>query len=197
MADNPLLNIDEEKVDHLIENGSAPPEATSFSAEAHRDQFLSGLASENRNPTPTQDLKAKPDTVPARPGVPLVQRPLEINGVFYDPLHPPRAYQKADRSMEYRGGKPLEREEADRLYSERFWQRQPKGVREAMIENIQKGAESGFIGSYVDPGGITDDDREKLSAYRNLAKELGYEVGEYKFESNSHMARAPIRKLVH
>ncbi len=145
--------------------------------------------------TPTQDLNTKPETVPSRPEGPIVQRPMEINGVFYDPLHPPKAYQKEDGSMEYRGGKPLERDQADKLYSERFWQRQPKGVRESMIDIIKERAEGGSFVIAVDPRGITDDDREKLSAYRDLAKQIGYEVGEYKFESKSHIVHAPIKKI--
>ena len=41
------------------------------------------------------------------PGGPLRIRPMSINGVDYDPYHPPKLYRNPDGTTEYRGGKPL------------------------------------------------------------------------------------------
>jgi len=83
----------------------------------------------------------------------------------------------------------------DLPYAERFWQRQPEGMREVMIENINEYAlVSGLLTSFVNINGIDEKDREKLSAYRALARELGYEVGEYVFYPRDGIAAAPIRK---
>lgn len=44
---------------------------------------------------------------PNRPGGPLKLRPVSIDGVDYDPYHPPKLYKKPDGTIKYRGGKPL------------------------------------------------------------------------------------------
>jgi len=76
-----------------------------------------------------------------------------------------------------------------------FWSRdQPRGKREAIIDNIISASETGLIGCFVNSGGITDYDKERLSAYRILAKQMGYEIGEYKFNPRSGNVTAPIRR---
>src|SRR3989344_5888550 len=49
MDNNPLDDIDEEKVDHLIPEGLTPPGGVEFSAKAQQDQFLSGISSAKEN----------------------------------------------------------------------------------------------------------------------------------------------------
>lgn len=84
----------------------------------------------------------------------------------------------------------------DENYAARFWQGKAEGLRDVITENIHQAArEEGFISSFVDPSGIAEKDREKLSACRQLARELGYEVGDFKFYPNAHTARAPIKKV--
>lgn len=127
-----------------------------------------------------------------RPGGPLRQKSVSTEGVEYDPFHPPKLFQKPDGTQKLRGGKKLDKDE---VYAARFWEEKPEELREVMIDNICQAAEKeGFIGSFVDPSGITEKDKEKLSAYRQLARELGYEVGEFKFYPKAHTARAPIYK---
>lgn len=46
--------------------------------------------------------------MPKRPGGPLQQKPIEIDGVTYDPLHPPKMIRNEDGSTGWIGGKPLE-----------------------------------------------------------------------------------------
>jgi len=92
----------------------------------------------------------------------------------------------------------------DKAFANLFWKKQEqkfknekfvKQLKETMEENIETGYKnSGKLGSFVDPKGITQEDKEKLSAYRLLAEELGYQVGEYKFDSNSFIASAKIDK---
>lgn len=86
-------------------------------------------------------------------------------------------------------------EERDAAYAARFWSNQPEGMREAMVTSIDSAASTGELGLFVDPGGITEKDRQRLSAYRALAKELGYDVGQYTFNPNSYAAIAPISRI--
>ncbi len=86
-------------------------------------------------------------------------------------------------------------EDQDEEYAKRFWKRQPKGMREQMIQNVTvTGANAGFIGAFVDPNGPNEKDKEYMSAQRLLAKELGYEVDGYVFHKVSYTVTAKIRK---
>lgn len=58
MDDNPLSDIDEDKVDHLVPEGATPPGAMDFSAEAQQAKFLSGVSS-NREPVPLSTQRDK------------------------------------------------------------------------------------------------------------------------------------------
>lgn len=49
----------------------------------------------------------KPVDKPKRPGSALKKEPVSINGIDYDPLHPPKMYTNADGNVEFRGGKEL------------------------------------------------------------------------------------------
>jgi hypothetical protein len=146
---------------------------------------------------------AKPMTEDIKnlPGGPLRERPLEINGVFYDPFHPPKLIQTPDGRQEYRGGRVLDKDEA---YSMLFWQKdQPPGLREAMEQSldtaIQKGVFSTFVGGTERPDGgfeFDQDSKEKLSAYRILARERKYQIGPFRYLHGSGTAQATIIKKV-
>ena len=106
-----------------------------------------------------------------------------------------RPSQDADGKWRNQYGEELSEEESrDLEYATRFWESQPSGMREAMRENIEIAAQAGSISSFVDPKGISEKDKEKLSAYRVLAKEMGYEVGQYVTNRDSYTAVAPINK---
>ena len=97
---------------------------------------------------------------------------------------------------------PASREAIDHEYSKRFWEtRALKGekfqndLRATMQSNVMSAADSGMLALAVDPAGITDHDREKLSAYRELAKTMGYEIGAFRFNEKSHTAIAPIKRI--
>jgi len=85
--------------------------------------------------------------------------------------------------------------EEDRLYASKFWnQHQTRGLRENMIENIKTAEKGGSFSLFVSPIGITKTDKEKLSAYRVLADEIGYKIGGFKFNKKSYTAQASIKK---
>ena len=134
-----------------------------------------------------------------RPGGPVNFKPIAIGDVFYHPDFPPKIYTSESGETEYRGGKTISRDEA---YSIMFWQQhQPDGLKEAMIENIQNAIKLGEIGHFVaatktNKGfDIEQSDKEKLSAYRILAKEIGYEIGPYKVNERSGNVTAKIKKI--
>ena len=118
---------------------------------------------------------------PKRPGGELYGRPVQgHDGKWYDKFGQEISEQKA----------------RDTEYADRFWKRQPPGMRDSMTDNIHRAAQETppMIGSFVDPAGMTEEDKEKLSAYRLLAEELGYEVGQYVFNASAYTARAEIKK---
>ena len=114
-----------------------------------------------------------------RPGGTLKGKPVEgLDGKWYDPF-----------------GNEIIFDSKDLEYSNRFWSHsKPLGLKEVMIEDIITGEKSGSIGSFVSSDGILEDDREKLSAYKVLAQQIGYEVGQFSFNDGAYTALAPIRK---
>ncbi len=87
------------------------------------------------------------------------------------------------------------RRQDDKEYARRYWIRQPPGMREVMERYIQKCASEGIpLRHFVGAEGIAEDDKEKLSAFRVLARQMGHEIGQYSFDKSSHVATAEIRK---
>lgn len=109
-----------------------------------------------------------------------------------------RAAQGQDKKWRDQFGEALDSNKAqDMDYAARFWTRsQPTGMRENMMTIIESSANQDppQLASFIDPSGITEKDKEKLSAYRVLAEEIGYEVGPYVLNKRSHTALAPLRK---
>src|SRR3989339_183899 len=126
---------------------------------------------------------------PKRPGGPLVGKPVQgLDGQWYN--------QFGEKIEDTRRDQPRNK---DADYAQRFWDKgQPKGFREVMIGNlhnsIKEGENEGVFRCSVSPQGINDTDKEKLSAYRVLANELGYDMGPYQFNANSYIASAKIIK---
>lgn len=112
-----------------------------------------------------------------RPGGELYGRPVQgLDGHWYDKY-----------------GTPISEDEE---YSRRFWDKgQPKEMRSTMIGILESSIQNGHFSSFVDPSGITEYDKEKLSAYRILARELGYTIGQFSFNKKSYIATAPIFRL--
>ncbi len=118
-----------------------------------------------------------------RPGGPLRGRPVPgLDGRWYD------RYGES--------GSP------DEVFATEFWLTKECGLRAyagelriAMGENIRKAAQSGQLSYFVDPTGITDSDKMRLSAARQLAREMGYYVGNFVFNPNAYTATAIIEKV--
>lgn len=83
----------------------------------------------------------------------------------------------------------------DKKYSKKFWAK-PHHLRfrEAMMENIRVAEKTGKFSCFVSPKGFTEDDKEKLSAYRDSARKEGYEISPYHFNKDAHTATAKIKK---
>jgi len=95
----------------------------------------------------------------------------------------------------------------DEDYSGKYWERLLTGpdawteaqlsrLKQAMRESLIVAAEtSGVFSELVGPGRITEDWKQKLSAYRHLARESGYEMGPFRFNEATHMVIAEIHKI--
>jgi len=125
-----------------------------------------------------------------RPGGPLQGKPVEgLNGQWYnqfgEKIEDPRKNQLYDKDVDY---------------AQKFWSKgQPEGLREAMIESIQNsikdGENEGVFSIFVNQQGLDENDKMKMSAYRQLAKENGYEISQFQFNAKTHNARAKITKI--
>lgn len=82
-------------------------------------------------------------------------------------------------------------------YAKKFWDRNKNtnGLREAMSEEITREAKKGEFIKFVSATGITENDKEKLAAYQSLARELGYQIGEFTLDPKSGTATAKITPL--
>lgn len=114
-----------------------------------------------------------------RPGGPLYGQPVQsVDGVWYDQF-----------------GKPFESDrQRDLNYASRFWRRQPPGMKNTMEENIRQAEKAGTFNVFVDRSGITEYDKEKLSAYRELAQQMGYKIGQFQYNERAWTVSAPIEK---
>lgn len=133
-----------------------------------------------------------------RPGKELTIKPIEIDGIFYDPYNPPKLFEDSDGKKNYKGGKEIDRDEA---YSMMFWSKErPDDLKDAMKDilndSLKTGTVSIFAGAEESENGfeLEQESKEKLSAYRILAKELGYIIGPYKYNEKSGNVQATISK---
>jgi hypothetical protein len=131
---------------------------------------------------------------------PVVLKPIEINGKFYDPFSRLQTTQGASGETIVVAGRELERDEA---YSMMFWASgKPKGLREAMETNIRLAAPNGKFFSFASAtekagGGyeLDQESKERLSAYRKLAEQLGFGIGTYKFHKRAGTVEAEITNI--
>jgi hypothetical protein len=96
----------------------------------------------------------------------------------------------------------------DSQYATAFWVRmKQKGdafvasMREAMKSPIESAIKTigpngeGQFAIFVTPEGMTDEERQKISAYREIAREMGYQIGPLKRNERSGTSTGIIRKL--
>jgi hypothetical protein len=133
-----------------------------------------------------------------RPSKKLTIRPIEIEGKFYDPDNPPKLFEDSDGKKNYKGGKEISRDEA---YSMMFWSKEkPDSLKDTMKDilngSFKTGVISIFAGAEKHENGfeLEQESKEKLSAYRILAEELGYIIGPYKYNEKSGNVQATINK---
>jgi len=120
-----------------------------------------------------------------RPGGPLKSRFIQgLGGEWRDPFGKRVTHPLVLRDLGYHAG---------------FWERHaglPEKtlveMRKAMLESIEKALAAGSISIFVGPK-LSDEAREKLSAYKILARENGYEIGLFRHSKSAHTATAPIR----
>ena len=88
----------------------------------------------------------------------------------------------------------------DLAYSRAFWKSfkhkaVAQGRYKIMRETIQNDAEKhGQIAILVGPQ-ITEESKAEMSAYRVLAKKMGYQIGLFTHHKRAHTATAPIKKI--
>lgn len=100
-------------------------------------------------------------------------------------------------------------ESKDAVYAAQFWDQMSwdKGdvfatsMKEAMKTSIESAAKTigpdgnGQFSLFVTPEGMAEKDKQKISAYRELAKEMGFQIGPLKRNEKSGTATGTIRKL--
>ena len=86
----------------------------------------------------------------------------------------------------------------DAAYAGRFWNRNQNivGLKDVMAQSLQGAIEKRDRLFYVlvNVSGLTEQDKEKLSAYRVLAGEIGIELGPFRLNKRSGTAVAEILK---
>jgi len=106
------------------------------------------------------------------------------------------------QSLDQLGEKISDAEVLDQTYAAKHWesiqnqgnQKFVEGKRSAMQEIIEGAAEEGKIGMFVNQQGFDEKDKAKMSAYRQLAKRMGYEIGEWVLNKSAGTATAEIKK---
>jgi uncharacterized membrane-anchored protein len=104
--------------------------------------------------------------------------------------------------------------DADAEYAERYWQymrdtykfknqeayeKFVQSTKEQMKYQLEKSVDSesgeGTFNLMVDSSGITEHDKQRISAFRVIAREMGYGIEKFSFNENSGTATAPIKRL--
>lgn len=86
-------------------------------------------------------------------------------------------------------------------YAQIFWDHnkdKADEVQRVMTKTIHDGEKKdGTIRIFTDPKGASLGDWEKMAAYRTLAKELGYDIGDFKIHTKRNtFATAKLRKPI-
>lgn len=154
---------------------------------------MDGTNPKSESPAP------EPAKVVERPGGPLVGQPAQgPDGNWYDQFGeattPPPSIDSTNPNIQ--GDNQLA---LDKVYSDLFWSGKSESLstdlKKAMLESIEKAVAIGRFSLFTDPTSIGEKDRQTLSAYREIARENGYEIGKFTHNPSSHTASAPIKKL--
>ena len=118
-----------------------------------------------------------------RPGTSLKGKPIvSLDGVtWYDPF-----------------GERILFNPTDLIYADKFWaeltSEKKENQKNIMAQNIIDAEKNGCLEMFVNPSGIVRDDKKRLSAYRVLAQQMGYQVGNFLFNPHLSKATAHLRK---
>lgn len=84
----------------------------------------------------------------------------------------------------------------DQQYAQRWLSSRAPGTVQAIKQNIEQAAATGEISLFVDINGITDEDKGRLSAYRVIANQIGFEIGQWRYDRSkgTGSAHAPIAR---
>ncbi len=123
-----------------------------------------------------------------RPGGPLAGKPVEdYNGVWRNHF-----------------GEKIEFDPKDVDYSKRFWLRKSiflknenrlQELKEIMMESIASSSKNDFLGVFASSNGPSEEQKEQASAYRVLARQMGFKIGKYTLNEDSYIMIAPIKRV--
>ena len=80
----------------------------------------------------------------------------------------------------------------DKQHADNYFATAPKGMLDTMQGIIRKSVAKGTIGMFADMSGYTDSDKNKLSAYRVVASDMGITIGQWVLNRETGIARATI-----
>jgi len=80
----------------------------------------------------------------------------------------------------------------DKQHADIYFATAPKGMLDTMRGIIRKSVAKGTIGMFADMSGYTDSDKNKLSAYRVVASDMGITIGQWVLNRETGIARATI-----
>ena len=80
----------------------------------------------------------------------------------------------------------------DKQHADNYFATAPKGMLDTMQAIIRMSVTKGSIGMFADMSGYTDSDKDKLSAYRVVASDMGITIGQWILNRETGIARAAI-----
>ena len=80
----------------------------------------------------------------------------------------------------------------DKQHADNYFATAPKGMLPVMQKIIRDSVVRGWIGTFADMGGYTDKDKNKMSAYRVVAADMGITIGPFVLNRETGVARATI-----
>ena len=80
----------------------------------------------------------------------------------------------------------------DKQHADNYFATAPKGMLDTMQGIIRKHIDKGTIGIFASMDGYTDSDKNKLSAYRVVASDMGITIGQWVLNRKTGVARATI-----
>lgn len=87
-----------------------------------------------------------------------------------------------------------DRMQRDLNYAVRFFSRADEGMKEQMKQGILGAVKTGVLSLVVNINGLTELNKEKMSAYRYLADQMGFVIGQFKRTEST--AQASIQRKI-